>query len=99
MIQVRVREENCVGDRAPIFQGSGDPLGFGTRVDDHHGSIRTAGSDQVTVRLECAYGEGENLEPADVVGGVQTENEVPQPQEPVAFGFSNVKPEPLKLLW
>ena len=53
----------------------------------------------MAVRLECADGEGENLEPADVVGGVQTEKEVPQPQDPVAFGLSNVNPEPLKLLW
>jgi len=99
MIQVRVRQENRVGDHAPGFQGTGDPLGFGAGIDDHHGPVRTAGSEEVAVRLECADGEGENLEPADVVGGVQTEKEVPQPQEPVAFGFSNVKPEPLKLLW
>lgn len=98
MIQMRVRQENCGRDHAPGFQGIGDPFGFGARVDDHHGSVRTAGSEEVAVRLECADGEGENLEPADVVGGVQTEKEVPQPQEPVAFGFSNVKPEPLKLL-
>jgi len=25
----------------------------------------------------------------------QAENDVPQPQPPVAFGFSNVKPEPI----
>lgn len=98
MIQMRVRQEDCGRDHAPDFQGIGDPFGFGARVDDHHGSVRTAGSEEVAVRLECADGEGENLEPADVVGGVQTEKEVPQPQEPVAFGFSNVKPEPLKLL-
>ena len=99
MIQVRVRQENRVGDRAPGIQGTGDPLGFGTWVDDQYGSVRAAGSEKVAVRLKIADGEGENLEPPDVVGGAQTEKEVPQPQEPVAFGFSNVKPEPLKLLW
>jgi hypothetical protein len=26
---------------------------------------------------------------------IYAENEVPQPQPPVAFGFSNVKPEPI----
>ena len=99
VVQVRVRQENRVGNRAPRIQGSDDPLGFGTRVDDDYGPVRPAGSDEVAVRLESADGESENLEPADLVGGDQTEKEVPQPQEPVAFGFSNVKPEPLKLLW
>lgn len=99
VIQVRVREEDRLGRRAPGFQRTGDPLGIGTRVDDHHASVRTAGADQVAIRLEGADGEGEDLEAADVLGDVQTEKEVPQPQEPVAFGFSNVKPEPLKLLW
>ena len=99
VVHVRVRQENRVGSSAPRIQGTGDPLGFGTRVDDDHGPVRPAGSDEVAVRLESADGESENLEPADLVGGDQTEKEVPQPQEPVAFGFSNVKPEPLKLLW
>lgn len=99
VVQVRMRQENCVGSRAPRIQGTGDPLGFGTRVDYDHGSVRPAGSDEVAVGLESADGESKNLEPADFVGGDQTEKEVPQPQEPVAFGLSNVKPEPLKLLW
>ena len=99
VIQVGVRQENRLGNRLPGIQGARDPLGLGARIDDHHGSLFSPGSEEVAVRLECADGEGENLEPTDVVGGVQTEKEVPQPQEPVAFGFSNVKPEPLKLLW
>ncbi len=99
VIQVRVREENCVGGRVPGIQGTGDPFGFGSGVDDHHRSVGTSGTDEMAVRLKSADGQSENLEPADVVGDDQTEKEVPQPQEPVAFGFSNVKPEPLKLLW
>jgi hypothetical protein len=51
----------------------------------------------VAVRLEGADGQSVNLQPAGI-GGVQTENEVPQPQDPVAFGLSNVNPDPLKLL-
>lgn len=98
VVQVRVRQENRLGNCSPGIQGARDPFGLGTGIDDHHGSRVSVGSEEVAVRLEIADGEGKNLEPADVVGGAQTEKEVPQPQEPVAFGFSNVKPEPLKLL-
>ena len=55
-------------------------------------------TDDVAVRLERADGQGPNLEPAGLGRGAQTEKEVPQPQDPVAFGLSNVNPEPLKLL-
>ena len=98
VVQVRVRQENRRGNRSPGIQGARDPLGLGARIDDHHGFLVPTGSKKVAVRLEITDGEGKNLEIADVVGGAQTEKEVPQPQEPVAFGFSNVKPEPLKLL-
>ncbi len=99
VIEVGVRQENRLGNRAPGIERTRDPGRFCTGVDDDHRTVISVRPEDVAVRLESAYRQCENIQPADLAGGNQTEKEVPQPQEPVAFGFSNVKPDPLKLLW
>ena len=97
VIQVRMGQEDGFGLGAPGVERTRDPLRLITGVDDEcpTGCVRV--SNEKAVRLEGADRQSANFEPAGIAG-VQTENEVPQPQEPVAFGLSNVNPDPLKLL-
>jgi hypothetical protein len=97
VVQVGVGKENRIRLGPPGLENGGDTVRLVTRVDDQRPVGRVRVTDDVAIRLEGAYGQSANLQPAGG-GGAQTENEVPQPQDPVAFGLSNVKPDPLKLL-
>jgi hypothetical protein len=97
VVQVRMGQEDGFGLGVPGVEHARDPHCLITGVDDEcpTGCVRV--SNEEAVRLEGADRQSANLELARIAG-VQTENEVPQPQEPVAFGLSNVNPDPLKLL-
>ena len=98
VVQVSVGKENRRRFHAPVVQRVDDPAGIVTRIDHQRGLRIARMTDEMAVRLKRADGQGPNLQPAGRGGGAQTEKEVPQPQDPVAFGLSNVNPEPLKLL-
>ena len=99
VVEMSVREQDRLRLRAPVRKRGFDSSGIGAGIDHQRGAALLAGPHEMTVRLKGADRQGEDLQPAGFGRGAQTEKEVPQPQEPVAFGFSNVKPEPLKLLW
>lgn len=105
MVEVRMREQYRGYAMRPLRQPGKNSLGVRAGID--HDACRIIfRPDEVAVGLErtqreCFHAEGGHImvRRVDRHRLDQTENEVPQPQEPVAFGFSNVKPDPLKLLW
>ena len=97
VVQVGVGQEYGLGYCSPGIENARDSVRLVTGVDDKRPAGLARMAYDVAVRLKGANGQSMNLQPAGI-GGVQTENEVPQPQDPVAFGLSNVNPDPLKLL-
>ncbi len=93
-----MREENRARCRAPCIERRLDTRSFIPGIDYERRGRRVPMPNQVAVRLERTEGQRPDVEPAAPGLRAQTENEVPQPQDPVAFGLSNVKPDPLKLL-
>ncbi len=104
VVQMCMREKDRRNVAFPILQASQNVLRIGSGIDQDASRTITC-AHQVTVRLERAQHERFDPERGRAAirigrhGFGQTEKEVPQPQEPVAFGFSNVNPDPLKLLW
>ena len=79
---VRGLDDPHIPQRLPV-EHARDPLRLITRIDDEcpTGCVRV--SNEKAVRLEGADRQSANFEPAGIAG-VQTENEVPQPQDQAA---------------